>query len=255
MAVKKLRSGGRIVGTMVRMIRNPAVAQIAKNTGLDFVMIDMEHGAYSIETFSDMAQVARSIGLGIFVRVPELSKGYISRIMDAGAEGVMVPGIRTHHEVKDLINWSRYTPTGTRGLGVPSGHTGYGGMQGDPAAFMAKENDSTIAIAQIETKEAVDNINNIASLAGLDVLLIGPNDLSVSLGVPGKIMGNEMHTAITKVADAAKNHGKIFAMHSGDALLERWESNGLKMIMSSLDISILEAGFSGIVKKYKNQEY
>ncbi len=104
---------------------------IAKNAGLDFVMVDMEHGAYSIETFSDMAQVARSIGLGVFVRVPELSKGYISRIMDAGAEGVMVPGIRTHHEVKDLINWSRYTPTGHRGFGVSSGHTGYGGIQGD----------------------------------------------------------------------------------------------------------------------------
>ncbi len=253
MAVKKLRCGDRIIGTMVRTIRNPAVAQIAKNAGLDFMMVDMEHGAYSIETFSDMAQVARSIGLGIFVRVPELSKGYISRIMDAGAEGVMVPGIRTHHEVEDLINWSRYTTTGNRGLGVPSGHTGYGGIQGGSAVFMAKENEQTIAIAQIETKEAIENIDNIASVEGLDVLLIGPNDLSVSLGVPGELMGDEMNTAITRVVDAAKKHGKIFAMHSGDTLLDRWESSGMNMIMNNLDINILESGFSRIVEKYRSQ--
>lgn len=254
MAVKKLRSGGRIVGTMARMIRNPAIAQIAKNAGLDFIMVDMEHGAYSIETFSNVAQVARSVGLGIFVRVPELSKGYISRIMDAGAEGVMVPGIRTPGEVEDLVRWSRYTPIGKRGLGVPSGHTGYGGMDADSAPFMEKQNELTIAIAQIETVEAIENIDNIASVHGVDVLLIGPNDLSISLGVPGDIMGDVMHTAIALVVDAAKKHGKVFAMHSGGGLLDRWESIGMQMIMNSLDISILESGFSSIVKKYRRPQ-
>lgn len=250
MSVEKLRGGNRIVGVMARMIRNPALAQIAKNGGLDFIMLDMEHGAYSIETFSDIAQMARSVGLGIFVRVPELSKGYVSRIMDAGADGVMVPGIRTAGEVEDLVNWSRYAPLGKRGLGTPSGHTGFGGMGSDAATFMVRQNNLTLAIAQIETKEAINNIEEIAAVKGVDVLLIGPNDLSISLGVPGEIMGETMQRAIAKVADAAAQNGKVFAMHSGDALLDKWQSRGMQMVMNSLDISILDSTFASIAQKY-----
>lgn len=250
MGVKNLREGKRIVGTMIRMVRNPAIAQIAYHAGLDFIMLDLEHGPYSIETVSDIAKVARSIGLGIFARVPELAKGYISRIMDAGIEGVMVPMVSTSEEAKKLVKWSRYAPIGNRGLGSTGGLTDFAGMGSDAATFMKHQNELTLAIAQIETAEAIDNIDAIASVEGIDVLLIGPNDLAISLGVPGDIMGELNQKAIGKVADAAEKHHKIFAIHGNDALLEKWDSR-MKMVMSSLDISILQSGFSSIVKKYK----
>jgi len=254
MAVQELRDGKRIVGTMVRMVRNPAIAQIAKQAGLDFIMFDMEHGPYSIETISDIAKVARSIELGIFVRVPELAKGYISRVMDAGADGVMVPMVSSEEEARKLADWARYAPVGKRGLGSSGVHTGFGGMGSDAPTFMARQNELSLAIAQIETKEAIENIDKIAAVEGIDVLLIGPNDLAISMGVPGETQGNVVQEAIGKVAAAAKKNGKVFAMHSGDALLERWVPEGMQLVMNTIDIGILKGGFANIVEKYKNKK-
>ena len=236
---------------MVRMVKNPAIALVAKDAGLDFIMIDMEHGTYSVESVSAIANVARSIGLGIFVRVPELSKGYVSGIMDGGADGVMVPMLSTVQQARALVNWSRYAPVGNRGLGTPGAHTNFAAMGEHPEPFMVRQNENTLAIAQIETVEAIDNIEEIAAVGGIDVLLIGPNDLSNALGVPGELMNDTLQQAIGKVADAAQKHGKVFAIHSGDALLDKWESRGMQMVMNNLEINILSAGFSAIAEKYR----
>ena len=250
--VKKLREGKRIIGTMIRMIRNPAIAQIAKGAGLDFIMVDMEHGSYSIETFSNIAKVARSIGLGIFVRVPELAKGYVSRVLDAGADGVMVPMVSTKEDAEALANWAKYSPLGKRGLGSSGGHTSFAGMNDTAKNFMQKQNELTLSIAQIETKDAIKNIEKIASINGIDVLLIGPNDLSISLGVPGETMSKPVSDAIEKVAEACKKYNKVFAMHSGSNLLDKWVPKGMRMIMNSLDVNVLQLGFKDIAEKYKS---
>lgn len=250
MAVKKLREGKRIVGTMIRMVRNPAIAQIAYHAGLDFIMFDLEHGPHSIETVSDVAKVARSIGLGIFARVPELARGYVSRLMDAGITGIMVPMISTSEEAKKLVEWSRYSPIGNRGFGSNGGLTDFAGRGSDAPIFMKHQNELTLAIAQIETAEAIKNIDAIAAVKGIDVLLIGPNDLAISLGVPGDTMGDINQTAIGKVANAAEKHNKVFAIHGNDALLERWDSR-MQMVMNDLDINILQNGFASIAKKYQ----
>lgn len=249
MVVRKLREGNRIIGTMIRMVRNPAIAQIAYHAGLDFIMFDLEHGPYSIETISDIAKVARSIGLGIFARVPELAKGYVSRLMDAGVEGIMVPMISTPEEAQQLVKWSKYAPLGDRGFGSSGGLTNFTRIAGDTTTFMKNQNEITLAIAQIETAEAIKNIDAIAAVKGIDVLLVGPNDLSISLGVPGNIMGEENQEAIRKVAEAAEKHQKFFALHGNDALLDKWDSK-LQMIMNSLDINILQSGFASIAKRY-----
>jgi len=251
MAVKELRNGNQIVGTMVRMVRNAGIAQIAAEGNLDFIMLDMEHGPFSMETFSDIAKVARSIGIGIFARVPELSRGYVSRIMDAGADGVMVPMVGSQAEAEALASWARYAPIGNRGLGSAGVSTCFAGLGNDVQAFMAAQNESTLAIAQIETKEGIENIDAIAGVEGIDVLLVGPNDLSISLGVPGELMGDTVQEAIEKVAQAAEKHGKVFAMHAGPALLDKWIPRGMQMVMESLDINVLKSGFSAIATKYK----
>lgn len=250
MAVTKLREGGRIVGTMVRMVRNPAVAQIAASAGLDFIMCDMEHGSYSLESFADIAKVARSVGLGIFVRVPELAKSYVSRALDAGAQGVMVPMVDTEEQARQLVGWARYAPIGRRGLGTSGGHTAFGPADGDAATFMARQNRETLAIAQIESREAVANIDRIAAVEGLDVLLVGPNDLSISLGVAGETGSDAVREAIGRVKAAALGHGKVFAMHAGDSLLEEWAGTEMRMVMNNLDISLLRAGFASIARTY-----
>jgi len=230
--------GKKLIGTMIRMIRNPAVAVLAKNAGLDFIMLDCEHGGYSWETLSDICLAARSVNLGAFVRVPELSRGWVSRSLDCGITGVMAPHVETVEQAKMLAVWSRYAPRGERGLGTAGGHTDYKPIK-DAQSTMARINDEVLVIAQIETARGVEAACDIAKVDGIDALLVGPNDLAVSLGYPGQTDHGEIHRAIGYVASAAQVNGKIFGMHAGMDLLRRWIPRGMRLIMNSLDINVV----------------
>jgi 2-keto-3-deoxy-L-rhamnonate aldolase RhmA len=248
MAVKELREGKAVVGTMIRMVRNPAIVSVASNAGLDFVMFDMEHGAFSFETLSDAASLSRSLGIDCFVRVPELSKGNVSRALDCGVTGVMVPMIRNAEDAELFALWAKYAPIGGRGFGGNGAHTAYRDEGGSSVAFMQSENPRILTIAQIELAEAIDNIEAIAAVEGIDALLIGPADLSNSLGVPGEFNHPKMDEAIEKVAKAAKDHGKIFGFHAAEALTRKWIPYGLQLRMNGMDINLLLKGMSEITK-------
>ncbi|MGE4585083.1 MAG: HpcH/HpaI aldolase/citrate lyase family protein [Sphaerochaeta sp.] len=229
---------------MIRMIRNPAIVLIAANAGLDFVMFDMEHGAFNFETLSDASSLARSKGIECFVRVPELSKGNVSRALDCGVTGVMVPMIHNGEEAQKLADWAKYAPLGKRGFGGSGAHTAYLDASKNPEAYMAEENKKVLAIAQIELKEAIDNIEEIAKVPGIDVLLIGPADLSNSLGVSGQFNHPSMDAAIEKVAAAAQKYHKIFAFHAGKELIRKWSDRNLTFRMSMMDINLLTKGMT-----------
>jgi 2-keto-3-deoxy-L-rhamnonate aldolase RhmA len=233
---------------MIRMIRNPAIAQMAANTGLDFFMLDMEHGVYSMETVSDIMKTARGAGIEGFARVPELSKALVSRVLDAGATGVMVPMVETPEQASRLAGWSKFAPVGNRGLGSVGTHTGF--VSVNATQFMPQANRDVLTIAQIETGPAIEAIDEIASVDGIDALLIGPNDLAVSLGVIGQTEGETVGKAIGKVAEACRKHGRIFGMHGSDALLERWIPEGMTLVMSGLDIGLLASGLKSIADKW-----
>lgn len=252
MELREVKRGKAAVGTMVRLIKDPAISWMIKHSGLDFFMFDMEHGTYSIETISDPLKVARAVGIHGFVRVPELSKALVSRALDAGATGVMVPMLETVEQAQLLVEWAKFAPVGKRGLGTSGAHTNYGGLGGTPQEFMDRTNEGTLTIAQIETELGVENVHAIAALDGIDALLIGPNDLAISLGVTGDLLGATVHEAIQRVADAARDNNKVFGLHAPDALLERWIPNGCNLIMSGLDIGIVSAGLKAIADKYKS---
>ena len=246
MAVTELRKNETAVGTMIRMVRNSAIVLIAANAGLDFVMFDMEHGAFNFETIADAASLARTRNIDCFVRVAELSKGNVSRALDCGVTGIMVPMIKDKNEAQQFVNWAKYAPIGQRGLGGSGAHTSYLDASKDPARFMAKENESVLTIAQIELKEAVQNIDEIAAVNGIDALLIGPADLSNSLGVSGQFNHPSMDDAIMKVAQAAKKHNKIFGFHAGEELTKKWIPYGLTLRMSMMDINLLFNGMQSL---------
>jgi 2-keto-3-deoxy-L-rhamnonate aldolase RhmA len=245
MLAERLRSGGKVIGTMIRVCRNPAIANIAKDAELDFIMADMEHGSYSLRELSDIFVVARALDLGAFVRVPELARGYISRVLDLGANGVMVPMLETVEQARQFAEWAKYTPVGNRGMSACGGHTGYH-KETDMRGMMERLNKETLTIAQIETEKGVEAAADIASIEGIDVLLIGPNDLSISLSCPGDICSEQVQQAILKVAQACKEHGKIFGIHGNLTLLKKWSSHGLSFIMNSMDLEILAKGMRSV---------
>lgn len=242
-------AGERMVGTMVRLVRNPAIALVAKNGGLDFIMVDMEHSTHSFETLADIMRTARLAGIEGFVRVPELSKAFVSRALDAGATGVMVPMIETVAQAEALVQWGKFAPAGGRGFGSVGDHTGFTGAKA--TEYMPQANEETLLIAQIESRQGAESIEQIAAVDGIDACLIGPNDLANSLGIPGDLFHERNLEAIMRIATAVRASGKVLGLHGPDRLTEMLLDEGLTLIMSSHDTGLLTEALRGVADRYR----
>ena len=235
---KRVLAGECVYGTMIRQARDPGAPSIFAAAGYDFVFIDMEHGNYNMETAADLIRGAKSAGIATIVRVPRLETFFISRILDAGAEGIMIPMSSTKEQAEEIIRYSKYPPLGHRGFGNQTGQTDYKPLK--TADFLKEANEHTLIVAQIETREAIENIDSILSIEGIDVGLIGPNDLSISMGIPDQ-MGSEIITkAIDKVVETAKKKRKASGIHIGNIeVLKKWRAKGMTVLAYSTDISFM----------------
>ena len=239
---ERAKAGEMVCGTMLRVVRNPSIMCYAKNAGLDFVMFDCEHGFYTTETLHDMAMTAMALGLECFARVPAGTRDYISRFLDCGLSGIMVPMTETVEHAKNLVHFSKYTPLGGRGFSAGA-NTGYKG--GKHSDVMAEANSRVWSIAQIETKLGVENCDAIAAVEGIDALLIGPNDLSIDLGIPGDLNNPIEVEAIKKVATACKKHGKLFTIHAKAEYQEKF-AGCLSFVMQGTESDFITEGFKKI---------
>ncbi len=247
---EKILSGKRVHGAMLRVSRNPGVCMLAKNAGLDFVMFDCEQAAYSFETLHDMFVMCNALGLAGWIRVPANGREHVSRSLDCGAKGVMVPMLEDAESARELARCAKFAPLGERGYGAGGANTGY--VQGGKhAEVMARANAEVLAIAQIETRTGVDNAASIAAVPGIDSLLVGPNDLSVSLGVPGDLMNPVMLEAIGHVAEACRKEGKVFGLTGGVKLLAHFKDR-TGIILGRSDTDMLAESFARMLAEYES---
>jgi len=247
---KKVLAGEYVYGMMIRQGRDPGTPAIFAAAGYDFCFFDMEHGNYSLETVADLIRGCKSVGIGSVIRVPHLETHFISRVLDAGAEGIMVPMTSKREQAERIVRYSKFTPLGARGFGNQTGQTDYKVLK--TVEFMKEANEHTLIIAQIETKEAIENIEEILDVEGIDVGLIGPNDLSISLGVPD-LMGSEVMTqAIDRVVQAAKKKKKASGMHIGSIdALKKWRSKGMTVLAYSTDIAFMYSASKSALDQLK----
>lgn len=247
---KKVLAGEYVYGMMIRQGRDPGTPAIFAAAGYDFCFFDMEHGNYSMETVADLIRGCKSVGIGSIIRVPHLETHFISRVLDAGAEGIMVPMTSKREQAERIVRYSKFTPLGARGFGNQTGQTDY--QVRKTVEFMKEANDNTFIVAQIETKEAIENIEEILDVEGIDVGLIGPNDLSISLGVPD-LMGSEVMTqAIDRVVQAAKKKKKASGMHIGSIdALKKWRSKGMTVLAYSTDIAFMYSASKSALDQLK----
>jgi len=238
-----LRRNEVVLGTMVQEVRSPAIAQLLARSGLDFMFIDMEHGAYNIETVADILKVARLAGIVPMVRVPDPNYFLLSRPLDAGAMGLMVPRIESRETVEQIVHSVKYPPLGTRGCSIFKGHSDYA-PDIDLRKFTNFQNDQVLVILQIERKEAIDRIEELAAIPGVDVCLVGPNDLTLSLGADSP-RDQVVLEAIERVILACQNAGIASGIHVGNLeALKTWMRKGMRMIMYSSDLGFILAGAS-----------
>ncbi len=239
-----MKAGQKLASTFIRIQRSPAMLYLAKQAGLDFLLIDAEHGSYNLETIHDICATSISESMPVIVRVPEGTKGFISTYLDAGAAGILIPMVGSAEYAKQIAGYSKYMPVGYRGYTSSSGHTAYAGAV-KHTEVMEEANNRILTIVQIETLEGLENVDAIAAVDGIDMLFIGPNDLSVALGIPGDLMNPIELEAIKKVADAAKRHGKLFSMAAGKALCEKFAKE-LDAYVIGADSAMLMTGMKNV---------
>ena len=222
-------------------------------TGLDYVIIDTEHGCFSEETTADLITAAENCGLLPYVRIGSITRPAVLRMLDIGARGLIVPNIRTVDQVKELVDFARFPPLGRRGY-CPNRTTGWGADEWskDVFAYMDACNRRCKLIPQCETKEALECIEEIAALPGVDGIFIGPCDLSIELGIPLQFDFPVLLSAVERILKACRDNGKesyIFAGNMADAL--KWKDYGFDSVTYSLDAAVFVNAFTGLAEQFR----
>jgi 4-hydroxy-2-oxoheptanedioate aldolase len=227
--LKRLLEEGKLVVGLLNSIPSPLMVEMIGYAGYDFVVLDMEHVCVNPETLENMVRAAECAGMTALVRVPNAAPETILRALDCGALGVVVPHVRNRGEAEQAVAASRYHPLGNRG--ISGGRTTGFGMIGLPAYF-ERANAEIMVVAMIEDREGVDNIDDILSVAGVDMVLEGAVDLSQSYGVPGQPQHALVQAAIGRVALACERHAVRFcAIPRTPDDMGRWRAQGVQAYM------------------------
>lgn len=248
---ERLHAGELVLAAGLGRIANRNMYQmISLHGGYDVLWFDFEHCGLTVEDLEVGTLAARSRGLETFVRIPPTDYALVTRCMEAGGGGVMAAQISTAEQAEQFVRWSKFYPRGVRGLNSGGFDADFGMV---PLAKYCEQanRDSFIAI-QIETLGAVEEADGIAAIDGVDVLFVGPADLSQSLGVTGEFFHPKCLAAIDRVAAACKKHGKNWAavcvnLEHADMLV----SKGCKMLSPASDVKIVNAGLHAVKQEFK----
>ena len=200
---RRVLAGDVLVGTIVSL-NSPQVAEILGDAGFDWLFIDAEHGAYG-----PLAVEALIQGTGdrtpCLVRIPVHEETWIEKMLDVGASGIIAPQVNAEAQAELVVKYGKYPPQGERGVGVARAQR-YGA---ELERYIAEANEALLTVIQIEHRDAVANVRELAGVAGVDVLFIGPYDLSTSLGIPGQVEAPEVQAAIAEVLAVCREAGKV----------------------------------------------
>jgi 4-hydroxy-2-oxoheptanedioate aldolase len=224
---ERMRRGDRLLGFFIGT-PSAATVEMAGLCGYDFVIIDTEHGPADIETIENMLRAAAMHGMAGLVRAPDGSVASIQRVLDAGADGILVPHVSSVAIAREVVERALYAPEGKRGVAL-SRSSAYG--TGDGKAYYATRNQHTIVIIMVEDAEALPVVDEIVSVPGIDMVFIGPGDLGASLGHAGDMGHPVVQEAVAHIAEAAKRAGVAQATVGRTAEdVRRLEAAGIGMV-------------------------
>jgi 2-keto-3-deoxy-L-rhamnonate aldolase RhmA len=239
---QKIARGDVVLGTYLFSPEPHVAAAILNGCGVDWIWIDHEHEPFGTESVGTVAVMGRQAGVAPVIRVAWNDPGLIKKAYDVGAVGVMVPQVDNAAEARDAIRYAKYPPVGERGI-APFFASFLGITQDD---VIKHANDETVLILQMESAEAYECLDETLRLRDFEVLLVGPADLSASLGVPGKTRHPKVENAMLDTAKKANKAGKMLGCTFGDPEeCRRWIAEGYRFMNVS---SPLEVGIGGIKK-------
>lgn len=248
----KLQAGGLALGFILRMVSNVQVAAVAKSAGFDCLYIDLEHCSFSLETVSQICMTATALGVTPLVRVPGQDPATISRTLESGAQGVIIPHLETRAEADAVVAAAKFPPLGNRSLLGLNPHTLF--RVGPAAETMRQMNEATLVVAMIESGVAVENADAIASVEGIDMLLVGTNDLCNSMGIPGQLDHPRVREAYVRVAEACARHGKhlgVGGLNSRPDIAREMVALGGRYVSAGSDAGFLMAAATATAATYR----
>jgi 4-hydroxy-2-oxoheptanedioate aldolase len=249
-AKQRLQQGQLALGMGVRGLRGVEVGRVMKTAGYDFLFIDLEHGAASVETAFQISVGALDAGIAPLIRVPNGELALGTRCLDGGGLGIVIPHVDTAEEARAMVDAFRFQPLGHRSIGGGYPQFGFAAV---PAQEVVKAlNDATLVVAMMETPRAIENADAIAAVPGIDVLLMGTNDLCLEMDIPGQLDNERVVAAIDTVIGACKKHGKWPGLGGvyGKELMKRYIGRGMRFVLCGSDLSVLlaaaqeQAGFA-----------
>jgi 2-keto-3-deoxy-L-rhamnonate aldolase RhmA len=251
-AKRKLAANELVLCFGVNQTRTPNIAMMAAACGFDALYIDLEHNPTSLETAAGICVAAVGLGITPIVRVSSHDPHDSTRMLDCGAQGVMVPHVNTAAQARAVVEACRFAPHGHRSAAGTVPSLGYAALS--QPEICQRLNEETLLIAMIETPEAVANAQGIAAVEGIDVLHIGSTDLSTEMGIPGDYKHARMRDAFETVAAAAKAHGKAMGVGGvrHDVAFQSWLLGlGVRYLTSGSDTLYILAGGRADVKQIR----
>jgi 2-keto-3-deoxy-L-rhamnonate aldolase RhmA len=247
--VKEKLARGEVVASMtVRLVRGVEIARIARTAGFDTLYVDMEHSSFSLETTSQICIAALEVGITPLVRVPGLNE--VSRVLDAGALGVIAPHVQSADEARAYVKAAKFPPLGERSAAGPLPHLQYRSFL--PAQADAALNDATTIIVQFESEQALAQADEIAAVDGVDLVMIGSNDLLADWGLTGQYEHPRLREAYAKTIAACRNHGKhvgVGGLASRPQLAAEFVALGARYVSTGTDLSFLLAACTAKAKE------
>jgi len=242
--LEKLR-GGEVVRCVKLNLADPRVVEIAALSGLDCVWLDSEHVANSIRDLEQGVRAAHARGIEAIVRVPRGSYSDLVRPLEMDASGIMVPHVMSAQDAADVVRMTRFHPLGLRPLDGGNADGAY--AVADLPEYLEHSNTQKLVIAQIEDPQAVDAVEQIAQVRGIDMLFFGPGDYSQALGIPGQMSDPRIADARRRIAQAAVQHGKFAGVPGSPANVNALIDEGYRFISLGADVVGLASYFVGLV--------
>lgn len=247
---KIIKEGKQAFGTFV-MCNSPDIVEIIALSGFDFIVIDTEHGPLTVESTQHLIRAAECRGMTPITRVTEGSETTILRSLDVGAHGIQVPQVNTPEIAESIVKSAKYFPMGKRGIAMPRA-ADYGTV--NPMKYFSHENEETLIVAHCENKQGLDNLDEIVKTPGVDIVFLGPYDMSQSLGIPGQVNHPMIEEVAERVLKACKAAGKAAGIFVGNGEQAKLRAEqGFQYITIGMDVTLFASVCRNEISKAKEK--
>lgn len=239
----RLKNHETVFGTFYKL-NSPIATEMLGWAGFDFIVVDCEHSPIGYESTENIICTAENVGLSTIVRVPSAAEEHIFHALDSGAVGVQIPNLTSVEQFRESVSACKYFPAGTRGLSRGTRNAMFGLWNEAEKPYVQAANDKSLVVVHIENKEMAERVEEICQIPEIDVVFVGPADMSQSLGIPGKSKDPRVVEIALRVIETAERYGKAGGIAAGKDNMDMYIQHGARYIMYSSDAAL----FAGALK-------